>query len=181
MRQRAQKNSFTKSHKSLYIRLQTWYNRTINQTTKGNIMTTKYTLQVNGEATEFARSTKATVVAEADRLRKSGVREGIEVVTGAGHVAYALKAIKSRVITFHTKPYTKTITLDKEIASLVPKGYTAAYARLRNGAVVGRNLEADEDERYVVVAIATGEVAGHAATTREAGQIMKGLKPAKVA
>lgn len=142
---------------------------------------TQYILKVAGEATDFVRSTKATVTAEADRLRKSGVRDSIEVVTGLGHVAYELKAIKSRVITFHTKPFTKTIPLPEEIASLVPKGYTAAYARLRNGAVVGRNLEAEEDERYVVVAVTTGKVAGHAATTREAGQIMKGLRPAKTA
>lgn len=142
---------------------------------------TQYIVQVAGENTDFVRSTKATVTAEADRLRKSGVRDLIEVVTGTGHVAYELKAIKSRVITFHTKPFTKTIPLPKEIASLVPKGYTAAYARLRNGAVVGRNLEAEEDERYVVVAVATGKVVDYAPTTREAGQIMKGLRPAKTA
>lgn len=142
---------------------------------------TKYVLKVGGEAVDFVRSSKATVVAEADRLRKSGERALIEVVTGTGHVAYALKESKARVVTFHTKPYTKTIDLPKDIKSLVPKGYEAAYERPRNGAVVARNLKADEDERYVVVNRATGEVVDYAPTTREAGQIMKGMKPAKVA
>lgn len=137
----------------------------------------KYTLFINGEATEFARSTKATVVAEADRLRtKEKVRDGIEVRTAAGHVAYALKPIKARVITKHTKPFTKTIELPAELAALVPAGYVPAYERPRNDAVVLRNEGADEDERYAVMQRSTGTIVELVPTTRDAGQVMKGMK-----
>lgn len=137
----------------------------------------KYTIFQGGEATEFARSTKATVVAEAERLRtKDKVRDLIEVRTEAGTVVFALKEVKSRVITKHTKPYTKTITLPDELQALVPDGYTAAYERPRNDAVVGRNLDADPEERYSVTRRSTGEQLGLVATTREAGQVMKEAK-----
>lgn len=139
-------------------------------------MTTKYTIFINDTATDFARSTKATVVTEADRLRKTGEKGLIEVRTQTGHVAYALKAVKARVITKHTKPYTKTITLPTDLAKLVPSGYVPAYERPRNDAVVLRNEGADEDERYAVMRRSTGEVLELVGTTRDAGQVMKGMK-----
>ena len=137
----------------------------------------KYTIFQGGEATEFVRSTKATVVAEAARLRtKEKVRDLIEVRTEAGTVVHSLKEVKARVITKHTKPYTKTITLPEELQALVPEGYTAAYERTRNDAVVGRNLDADPEERYSVTRRSTGELVALVPTTRDAGQVMKGMK-----
>lgn len=141
--------------------------------------TSKYTIFLNGEPTEFARSTKATVVAEADRLRtKEKVRDLIEVRTATGHVAYALKAVKARVITVHTKPYTKTIELPSDLAKLVPAGYVPAYERPRNDAVVLRNEDADAEERYAVARRSTGELVELVATTRDAGQVMKAMATA---
>lgn len=136
----------------------------------------QYTIHLNGTPTDFTRSTKATVVAEADRLRKSKERSLIEVVTAAGNVVYSLKEVKARVITKHTKPFTKTIELPAEFAALVPAGYVAAYERPRNDAVVLRNEGADEDERYAVMRRSTGEVLELVPTTRDAGQVMKGMK-----
>lgn len=135
-----------------------------------------YTIFTGGEATDFHRATKATVVAEADRLRKAKVRDLIEVRTDKGGVVYELKAIKARVITKHTKPYTKTIELPSDLAALVLDGYVAAYERPRNDAVVLRNETAEEDERYAVTRRSTGELVELVATTREAGQVMKGMK-----
>lgn len=145
-------------------------------------MATKYTIFRNETATDFARSTKATVVAEAERLRaKDKVRDLIEVRTDAGNVVFALKEVKTRVITKHTKPYTKTIELPAELKSLVPAGYVPAYERPRNDAVVLRNEDADAEERYAVMRRSTGEVLELVGTTREAGQVMKGMKvPATV-
>lgn len=132
----------------------------------------KYTIQVNGKATDFARSTKATVVAEADRLRtKAKVRDLIEVVTDKGTAVYALKAVKARVITKRTKAFTKTIELPAELMKLVPAGYVPAYERPRNDTVVLRNEDAEQEERYAVVRRSTQEFLGFAETTREAGQI----------
>ena len=137
----------------------------------------KYTIVINGTETDFARSTKATVVAEADRLRTKDKERGlIQVVTDKGTVVHELKEIKARVITKHTKPYTKTIELPTELQDLVPAGYTAAYERPRNDAVVGRNLDADPEERYSVTRRSTGEVVDLVPTTRDAGQVMKGMK-----
>lgn len=137
----------------------------------------KYTIFQGGEATEFARSTKATVVAEAERLRtKDKVRDLIEVRTEVGTVVFALKEVKARVITKHTKPFTKVIDLPAEFAALVPAGYVAAYERPRNDAVVLRNEGAEEDERYAVMRRSTGEVVELVGTTRDAGQVMKGMK-----
>jgi hypothetical protein len=136
---------------------------------------THYTLQVNGENVDFVRTTKATVVAEAERVNAE-TREAVAVVTGTGKEVFSLKARPQRVYSFLTKPFKKVIELPEDIAALVPEDYTPAYQRPRNGAVVGRNMEAELDARYVVVATATGKVAGYAATTREAGQIMKGIK-----
>jgi len=142
---------------------------------------TKYTIFVNGTATEYAKSTKATVVAEANRLRnKDKVRDLIEVRTDKGHVAFALKAVKSRVITKHTKPFTKTIELPAEFAKLVPSGYVPAYERPRNDAVVLRAIkEVEKEARYAVMQRSTGKVVGYTATTREAGQVMVSMKPEK--
>lgn len=141
---------------------------------------TQYVLEVNGELVDFVRTTKATVVAEAERVHKAS-RAGVRVVTGTGFVAFELKATKARVVTFHTKAFTKTIALPAEIAALMPAAYVAAYERTRNDAVVGRDMETVEDERYVVVQRSTGKTIGYAATTREAGQIMKSMRTAKAA
>jgi hypothetical protein len=137
----------------------------------------KYTIFLDGAATEYARSTKATVIAEADRLRtKDKVRDLIEVRTDKGTVVHALKAVKARVITRHTKAYTKTITLPEDLAKLVPAGYVAAYERPRNDAVVLRSESAESEDRYAVARRSTGEVVAYVPTTRDAGQVMKGMK-----
>ena len=140
-------------------------------------MASKYTIFVNDTATDFARATKATVIAEADRLRtKDKVRDAIEVRTDKGTAVYTLKAVKARVITKRTKPFTKTIELPAEFAKLVPEGYVAAYERPRNDAVVLRNEGAEEDERYAVMQRSTGKIVDLVPTTRDAGQVMKGMK-----
>lgn len=137
----------------------------------------KYTIFQGGEATDFARATKATVIAEADRLRtKDKVRDALEVRTDKGNVVYELKEVKARVITKHTKPFTKTITLPEDLAKLVPAGYVPAYERPRNDAVVLRNEGAEEDERYAVMQRSTGKIVDLVPTTRDAGQVMKGMK-----
>jgi len=138
--------------------------------------TTKYTLFIDGTETEYARSTKATVVAEAEARRKGGERALIEVRTQTGHVAFALQAVKARVITKHTKAFTKTIELPEALAALVPSGYVAAYERPRNDALVLRNEDADDESRYAVARRSTGEIVAYTATTREAGAVMKGMK-----
>ena len=138
----------------------------------------KYTIFQAGQATDFARSTKATVVTEAERLRKSKVRDLLEVRTEAGNVVFALKEVKARVITKHTKPYTKTITLPAELQALVPAGYATAYERPRNDAVVlRREAEVeDDDSLYAVMQRSTGVIVDYAPTTRAAGQIMKSMR-----
>lgn len=141
---------------------------------------TKYTVLVNGEATDFTRSTKATVIAEADRLRRDGERAAISVVTGAGTEVYALKEVKRKVFSFRTKPYTKTIELPGDLAKLVAAGYVAAYERPNKDAVVLRNEGAEEDERYAVARRSTGEILELVPTTRDAGQVMKSLPRVKV-
>lgn len=138
--------------------------------------TTSYTLTVAGEPTDFVRSTKATVVAEAEKTRKAGQKGAICVVTQTGFVAFELKAVKQRLITKTTKPFTKVVELPTELAARVPDGYVAAYARLRQNAIVLRNEDADEESRYAVMQALTGDIVDYAATTREAGQIMKGMK-----
>lgn len=140
---------------------------------------TKYTARINGTDTEFARSTKATVVAHVEALRKGGEKGLLEVVTGTGHVAFAIAAARTHNVTKHTKPFTKTIALPKGLH--LPKGYAAAYERPKNDALVARNLKASKDERYVVVRRTSGEVLGFTATTREAGQVMIGAKVAATA
>ena len=140
---------------------------------------TKYTLEVqtekNGEfvATDFSRSTKATVVAEGDARRKAE-KVGYRVVTASGTVVAEASKPNQRVITFFTKPYTRTQEVG-EAAALLPEGYVSAYARPRGGAVLGRNMNAPKDARYVVVDERTNETLGFAPTTRAAGAIMTAL------
>lgn len=136
---------------------------------------TKYTLFVNDEATDFARSTKATVVAEALATRKGGEKNAIDVRTQAGTVVFALKPVKSRIVTVFTKPYTKTVEVDDAIRALLPAGYDVAYTRPRNDAAVLRSQEAPRSSQYAVTRLSTGEVVGYAPTTREAGAIMKAM------
>ena len=137
---------------------------------------TKYTARVNGTDTDFSRTTKATVVAHVEALRKGGEKGLLEVVTQTGHVAFVLAAVKTRNITRHTKPYTKTIDLPKGLK--LPKTYVAAYERPKNDALVARSLKANADERYAVVRRSTGEVLAFVPTTRDAGQAMIGAKVA---
>lgn len=136
--------------------------------------TTKYTVRIDGVDTDFTRSKKETVVAEATRRLKAKEGYKVEVVTQAGNVVFTAAR---RKITKVTKPYTKTIELPEDLATAVPEGYAAAYARYRNGAVVLRreaDIE-DDDSRYAVLNVLTRTIAGYAETTRGAGQIMKGL------
>lgn len=137
---------------------------------------TTYTAFIGDTATDFTRSTKQTVVDHVTALRKNGERSELTVRTQAGNVVFGLKESKKRVITKHTKPFTKTITLPKELAKLVPAGYVAAYERPTNDATVLRNENAPEPERYAVTRRSTGEFVGFAETTRDAGQIMKAMR-----
>lgn len=69
---------------------------------------TKYTVQIDGVATDFTRSKKESAVTEATRRLKA--KEGFvaEVVTQTGTVVF--RAARRRV-TKHTKPFTKTVEL----------------------------------------------------------------------
>lgn len=106
----------------------------------------------------------------------------VRVETEAGTEVF--KAARRKVTVF-TKPYTKTIDVSDELKALVPAGYVAAYARLRNGAMVLRREDEDEiqievdDSRYGVIDTVAGQFAGFAATTRDAGKIMKSLGAAR--
>ena len=140
----------------------------------------KYILTIDGEQTDFARATKSTVVDEMTKVRKGGEKRALSVVTDKGSVVAELKAVKTRLITKHTKPYTKTIELPAELAALVPEGYAAAYERPTKDAVVLRR-ESDEVEafdenaaefRYTVVQRSTCDLLGYAPTTRVAGAVM---------
>lgn len=142
---------------------------------------TKYTARLNGEALDFTRSTKATVVAHVEALRKGGEKGLLEVTTATGHVAFALPAIKTRVITKHTKPFTKTVEVPKALQALVLKGYVVAYTRPQNDTAVLRSKKAPKSEAYVVTRLSTGEVLGHAETTRGAGAIQKAQHVKRVA
>jgi hypothetical protein len=130
---------------------------------------TQYTAFLNGEATDFTRSTKATVVAHVEGLRKGGEKGALEVRTQTGHVAFALAAQKTRNVTVHTKPFTKTVEVPKAIQRLVPKGYVVAYVRTQNDTAVLRSKKDRSD--LIVTRLSTGEVLGRATTTREAGAI----------
>lgn len=138
--------------------------------------TTTYTLVVDGTATDFVRSTKQTVINEANRQIKEKLGYKFEVVTTAS--GKSVYRVARRHVTKFTKPYTKTVDLTPELAALVPAGYVAAYARPRNGAVVLRVVDKDlveEDSRYAVLDVIVGSLAGYAPTTRIAGKIMKAL------
>lgn len=140
---------------------------------------TKYTAFLNNEATDFTRSTKATVIAHVEGLRKDGEKGALEVRTQTGHVAFALAAIKTRNVTVHTRPFTKTVEVSKTLARLVPKGYVVAYVRTQNDTAVLRNKSNRKD--LLVTRLSTGEVLGTATTTREAGAIQTVQSIKKVA
>lgn len=154
--------------------------------------TTTYTVQAANEQGEFVAtglkaSKKDVAVAKAEALRAEQ-KVAVQVVTGAGTVVFEAAKPKLRVITVHTKPYTKDITdaLPDEVRALVPEGYTAAYRRPKNGAVVLRrevDLELEDGEqdeqRYLVISEVKGKRVGFAPTTRAAGALMKGLKAGK--
>ncbi len=143
--------------------------------------TTTYTAFLNDEATDFSRSTKATVVKHVEGLRQAGEKGALEVRTGTGHVAFALKAIKTRVITKHTKPFTKTVEVPKALQALVVKGYVVAYTRPQNDTAVLRSKKAPKTESYVVTRLSTGAILGYAETTRGAGAIQKAQHVKRVA
>lgn len=136
---------------------------------------TTYTLVIDGTATDFVRSTKATVIKEADAriAAKDGYKA--EVVTSGGKTVHT---VSRRKITKFTRPFTKVIDVPEDLADLVPAGYAAAYARYRNGAIVLRRESdiVEDPSRYAVISIVARSIAGYAATTRDAGQIMKSLK-----
>lgn len=138
-----------------------------------NKTNTKYTAFIADEATDFTRSTKATVIAHVEGLRKNGEKGALEVRTQTGHVAFALKAIKTRVVTVHTKPFTKTVEVPASLRKLVLKGYEVAYTRPQNDTAVLRSKKAPKSEAYVVTRLSTGEVLDYAETTRGAGAIQK--------
>jgi hypothetical protein len=138
-------------------------------------MATTYALVIDGTTTDFVRSTKATVVKEADNriARREGYKA--QVVTSGGKVVHT---VSRRKITKFTPPYTKVIEVPEDLKDLVPAGYAAAYARYRNGAIVLRRESdiVEDPSRYAVISIVAKSIAGYAATTRDAGQIMKSLK-----
>jgi hypothetical protein len=145
---------------------------------------TQYIVRVNGDLTDYVRSTKATAVTEADRVYADlNRRANVDVVTGTGHVAYALNLVKARIITKFTRPFTKVITLPAEIAALVPEGYVTAYARLTHDATVLRRTSdiPEDDSRWAVMNTSTGEIVAYVPSTRDAGQVMKGMKRAPAA
>lgn len=139
---------------------------------------TTYTAFLNGEATDFHRTTKATVVAHVEGLRKGGEKGALEVRTQTGHVAFAIPAIKTRNVTVHTKPFTKTVEVPKALRRLVPKGYVVAYVRTQNDTAVLRSTKVRND--LLVTRLSTGEVLGTATTTREAGAIQAAQSIKKV-
>jgi hypothetical protein len=140
---------------------------------------TQYTVLVNGETTDFTRSTKATAVAHAESVLGEKGNWKVEVVTQTGTVVFT--ATRRKPERFRAPAYTKTVRLAPEIAELVPEGYAAAYERTRNGTVVLRreaDIE-DDDSRYAVLDVVAQELVGYAETTRAAGAIMKALGAAK--
>ena len=140
---------------------------------------TAYTVHVNGEATDFTRSTKATAVAHAEAVLAEKGNWKVEVVTQTGTVVFT--AARRRPERFRARPFTKTVELTPDVAALVPEGYAAAYERTRNGTVVLRreaDIE-DDDSRYAVLDVVAKSLVGFAETTRGAGQIMKALGTAK--
>jgi hypothetical protein len=145
---------------------------------------TTYTLFVQTEAggefvaTDFTRSKKATVIAEAEK-RRGTEKVGVEVRTQTGTAVFFLKKPNKRVVTRFTKPYTLRIDLDETITVKAPEGYEPIHVRPRNGVVVFRNMEAPVDERYAVVTFAD-ELAGVVATTRATNALMKGVKDGKL-
>jgi hypothetical protein len=140
---------------------------------------TTYTVHVDGVATDFTRTTKATVVTEAER--RLSAKEGfkVEVVTQTGVVVFTAAR---RKVTKMTKPFTKTVEVSPEVAALIPEGYAAAYERPRNGTVVlRREVDLEEDDsRYAVLDTVAKAISGYAETTRGAGKIMKALGRGKV-
>jgi hypothetical protein len=140
---------------------------------------TQYTVLVNGETTDFTRSKKETAVAQAQAVLGEKGNWKVEVVTQTGTVVF--EATRRKPERFRAKPFTKTVTLEPEIAELVPEGYAAAYERTRNGTVVLRreaDIE-DDDSRYAVLDVVAKSLVGFAETTRAAGAIMKALGSAK--
>lgn len=164
----------------MYNNTELWYSSNHEEgttllKTKGHTMktNTKYTARINGTDTDFSRSTKATVVAHVEALRKGGEEGLLEVVTATGHVAFALAPVKHRVITRHTKPFTKTVEVPAALRKLVLKGYEVAYTRPANDTAVLRSKKAPKTEAYVVTRLTTGAILGYAETTRGAGAIQK--------
>lgn len=139
---------------------------------------TTYTIVLDTVAVDFTRSTKQTVINEANRLIKSKAGYKAEVVTSGGKVVHT---VSRRKITKFTPAYTKTVELAPELAAAVPEGYAAAYERLRNGAVVLRreNDIPEDPSRYAVLNTLTKVIEDYAATTRDAGQIMKAMGKAR--
>lgn len=144
--------------------------------------TTTYTVVLDGANTDIVRSKKESAVNQARTLLADRKGYRVQVVTGAGTVVFEAAR---RKITKFTKPFTKVVDLPEDIAALVPEGYAAAYTRPRNGAVVLRmeDPEVVEDPSlYAVLDTVAKTIADFAATTRDAGQIMKSLgKSRKVA
>lgn len=140
---------------------------------------TAYTVHVDGVATDFTRTTKATAVTEAERRLTAKEGFKVEVVTQTGTVVFTAARRKAAKV---TKPFTKVVEVAPEVAALVPEGYATAYERPRNGTVVLRreaDIE-DDDSRYAVLDVVAKAIAGYAETTRGAGKIMKNLGKAKV-
>ena len=137
-------------------------------------MATRYTLHVNGEATDFTRSAKPKVIAEAERLITEKQANSVAVFTDNGTEVYS-RVRKLKNILHPTKPYTKVIELPAELAELVPAGYVAVHQRKRDTAVLVRR----EDENAAGPALAvldttTAELI-EVENQRLASQVMKQL------
>lgn len=130
----------------------------------------KYVL--TGEGFEATRSAKPAAIALADATAKS-LKTPITVTTESGTEVHVAKVRKTQVRTpRNTRIDPHTIELGEGVK--LPKGWDVAYVRPRVGLALLRKL-VEGEPTYQVFDIASGASAD-AASTREASQIMKGVR-----
>ena len=141
--------------------------------------TTKYSVLVNGVASEATFTKKAKAVEAAEAARKAEKRATVQVVTGAGSVVFELKGPKKIRM---SKPYTREVELPEGF--VIPEGLRPAYTRMRKGLVILHDPTGGEDGEgaYSVHDAKTNKtLASGLATTRDSGAFCKTVKaPAKV-
>lgn len=135
--------------------------------------TTTYTvLDSEGVVVKSGIAKKANAVALADETRDA-TRKTSTVATSAGTQVYVAKGVRPMKI---VPAYSRVVALPEGVE--VPEGMRVAYKKARHGVAILHDANAEKDEQYRIMNLASNDLLDDAfRTTRDAGRFVVDTLP----